>query len=229
MRKAETDKELPAPSDSKPEKMPKATPFRVGKRDWCAAFEVDEIYDSIRGVGHLSRSFYRTEGPNSALRQCQNSESQMKEEPEEIVETAQQNSDQQTEESKQAPDSQKTVLEEPPIPQITVFVKQFDTLQQQFINRGAYQANGAATIVTFLREQLKIDKEETWDFYHEHTIQIKSKHLIKRSSMFFDLSYGDNPWDGILIIAQRRPTTEEYVKSFFVPAFLSKLSTNPFL
>lgn len=222
MRKAETGKELPAPSDSKPEKMPKATPFRVGKRDWCAAFEVDEIYDSIRGAGHLSRSFYRTEGPDSALRQSQSSELQVAEEPKD-VETALKNGDGSTEESKQTHDSQKTVPEEPPIPPITVFVKQFDTAQQQFVDRGAFQANGAATIVTFLREQLKIDKEETWDFYHEHTIQIKSKHLIKRSSMFFDLSYGDNPWDGILIIAQRRPTTEEYVKPLFVHTIYSKL------
>lgn len=219
MRKAEADREVPAQSDPKPEKMPKATPFRVGKRDWCAAFEADDIYDSIRGAGHLSRSFYRTEGPNSALRQSLSAAPHAQEVPEK-VETTQQQGDQPAEESKQGEESQKTVPEEPPAPQITVFVKEFDTLQQRFVDRGAYWASGAATVVTFLREQLKLVEDETWDFYHEHTIQIKPKHMVKRSSMFSDLAYGDGAWDGILIIAQRRPTAKEYAKVPFRPQIL---------
>ena len=208
LREAERTAPPSAFRDSKPAKMPKATPFRIGKRDWCTAFEVDEIYDAIRGAGHLSRIFYRTEGSASALRHIQMNDSRIANK----LEKTQQNGDQPTEESKPNETLQKTTPEEPPTPEITVFVKQYDTLHQQLVDRGAFRTSGATAIIHFLREQLKIDKDETWDFYHEHTILIKSKHLIKRSASFFDLSYGDNPWDGILIIAQRRPTAEEYVK-----------------
>ena len=205
------------------EKMPKATPFRVGKRDWCAAVAVEDIYTLISGAGHLSRSFYRTEGPDSALRQmCQSTQLQTEKEPEK-VESPRPNDDRPAQEPKQAEDSEKTVSEEPPTPQIVVFVKEFDALQQRLVNRGAYQMNSAATIVTSLRGQLKLGEDETWDFYHEHTIQIKSKHLIKRSSTFSDLAYGDDPWDGVLIIAQRRPTTPEYAKSTLNSTFSAKL------
>ena len=221
LREAENAAVPSTSSDPKPEKMPKATPFRIGKRDWCAAFEVDKIYDTIRGAGHLSRSFYRTEGPDSALRHTQTIDFQEADE----LEQTQQNSN-QLEESKQDKNSQKADPEESPVPKITVFVKQFDTAKQEFNNRGRFRTSGATNIIPFLQKQMHIDKDETWDFFHEHTILIKAKHLIKRSATLFDLSHGENPWDGILIIAQRRPTAEEYVKYLLIPTFRSTLYTD---
>lgn len=222
-----------AQGDLNLERLPKATPFRVGKRDWCAAFEVGEIYESIRGNGHLSRSFYRTEGPNSALRQSHTAQTPAKEAAEK-VEISYQVNGQSTEESnltgesKSVEESQKVKSEEPPVPLITVFVKEFDAAQQCLVERGAYQANSATNVTAFLRDQLKIDEDEIWSFYHEHTIHIKSKHLIKRSSLFFDLAYGDEAWDGILIVAQRQPTAAEYVESrLFFPVFCLSFGLMP--
>ena len=207
-------------NDEKSEKMPKATPFRVGKRDWCAAFELDDIYDMIRGAGHLSRAFYRTEGPTSALRQAQILHSQKAAEYEKVrqemgekmVESEKEKAGQESSE-KMEDEPQKAVPEEPPAPKFSIFVKQFDVAKQQYTDRGTFTIEGLVCLVPFLREQLWIEKDENWDFYHEHTILVKSKHLIKRSATLFDLSYGEKPWDGVVIIAQRRPTPQQYVQN----------------
>ena len=178
--------------------------FRVGKRDWSSAFELDHIYDTIRGVSHLSRTFYRTEGPTSTLGQfpvitaevALDGVRQLKalEDSEKLEDGAQKNT------------TEGTIKEF-----ITVFVKQFDILTQQYTNRGAFKMNPAMNVNDFLREQLWVEKDEKWDFYHEHSILIKAKHLIRRTAQFYDLSYGETLWDGVVIVAQRRPTPEQFV------------------
>ena len=220
LRKAQEEAKGTA-SEPEKAKMPKATPFRVGKRDWCAAFPTENMYDSIREChgSHLNRSFYRTEYKPDVLKE--NADSQVTEEPEKTEDPEKIEEQKIAEASEKTEEVQKAVPKDPLTQQVNVFVKRFDNEKQELVDFGTVKASGAMHIVQHLKEQLGIDNDESWDFYHEHTITIRSKNLISRSKMFFDLSYGNEPWDGILIIAQRRPTKEQYVR--LVPTFLAKL------
>ena len=188
-----------ATTDTENSKTPEIIPFSVGNRLWRNAPPPKaKIYDLIRETSHLSRVFYRTE------------EGQFVEEksPQETRPSEESNDASSTNEMKpeQAQDAEPS---DPVSQQVTGYLKVFDPNAQTLSEPKIFKAHGNMAIVKTLKEALSVVEDEQWDFYFQQGLTVKSKNLIRRSSIFFDLSHGDMTWDGMLFIAQRHPSAEE--------------------
>lgn len=182
-------------------------PFRVGRRYWRKALPATtKIYESIRETSHLSRTFYRTQynGDEPVAISAAPVTSTSEVGGVETVDKAEDKAGDKAEDKVQD--------KGPATHQITVWLRVFDPSYQTLSEAEPSSTNGAANIIQHFREHLGAQDDETWDFYYEQGLAIRSKNLVKRSYTFFDLSYGDTTWDGMVYIAQRHPTKEEYAK-----------------
>ena len=218
---------------SEEETKPENIPFRVGNHYWRKAPPATRaIYSSIRETPHLSRAFYRTEFDKNATFDKAAASGMVTSEklasektaadkaatvnaaaavPAQVVSTSEPTQSEAVKvvESSSAPESEMNVDSGPATHQITVWLSVFDAEKQQLSEAKPSTTNGAANIAEHFRKELAIDEKEKWDFYHNQGLVIKEKSLVKRSYTFFDLSYGDTTWDGMVFVAQRHPTAEK--------------------
>lgn len=188
-RKSEHISTAEAEADTKPANF---NPFRIGRRYWRKAPPVGDgkVYDDLRELSHFSRSFYRTEYNNNAMEVPTPASEDVKVEGTEKAE-------------------EKTDDADPASHKIHGWIKIFNHEEQKLSEAKRFPADGSMNIIRHLKEQLGVDGEASWDFYFEQGLTIKPKNLVKNSSTFFDLSYGDTTWDGMLFIGQPRPSAEE--------------------
>lgn len=98
---------------------------------------------------------------------------------------------------------------DPASSEVLYFIKIFDAEAQNLRGVGSYIANCATKITQQARISLGIGTNEAWDFYHEHSLTLKPRDLIKANSTFLDPCYGEGAFDDNIIVAQRRPTTAQ--------------------
>lgn len=87
-------------------------------------------------------------------------------------------------------------------------VKIFDAETQSLRGTGSAIAKSESKIIEETKKLLKVESSEAWDCYHERSTEIRSRDLVKAHETFQSRCGGA---DGTIIIAQRRPTSAEYV------------------
>lgn len=89
-------------------------------------------------------------------------------------------------------------------------IKIFDAEQTTLRGVASKVVKSDAKISEEVKKLLKIESNESWDIYHERGIEISSRDSVK-SHESFDSRCGGA--DGSIFIAQRRPTSAQYIPS----------------
>ena len=180
--------------------------FQIGHRLWRTATPVScgKVYDSIRETNHLSRVFYRTE-----QRQRQKEFPKPEPEPESENVKIEEAKPEANGEDPKPESSGDTKSPEPAAQEILGYLRLFDAEAQVLSDAREFASTDNANILQTLKDVLGIEGEEPWSFYFQQGLTIRSKHLVKRSATFLDISHGDNVWDGMLFIGQRHPSSTE--------------------
>lgn len=103
---------------------------------------------------------------------------------------------------------------DPPVKGVYFLVKLFSAESQTLCGVGTHVAKREAKISEEVKKVLRADVDEALDIYAEPRLQIKAKHAIKVNETF-QHRFGDGG-DGVVLVAQRRPTAAQYVRLLFV-------------
>ena len=93
--------------------------------------------------------------------------------------------------------------------EIYFFLKLFDAEMQTLRGINSHFVRRDAKISEEAKRLLKVDPGEQWNFIHERHFKLEPKDLVGEHETF-EHRFGEVGGDGNVIIAQRRPPTEEY-------------------
>lgn len=191
LQDAQEEREKLAASQSDQGQLAKAMCFQIGNRYWHAVSPLDS-YQKLREVAPLSASFYLTE---------KSADGEAIQEPENSAQPADAGPDHETQSS--------GFIDYVP-PKISFFLKSFECETQTLRMMGKYTAQKGTRLLPFVRGLLMLKSSEALDIYHEHTLHMKPRDMVKPSLTLGDYGF-DTTVDGMIFIAQRRPSSAEYV------------------
>ena len=100
-----------------------------------------------------------------------------------------------------------------PVKKTYFLLKVFDAESQSLRGVCGRLANSEAKIAEEVKKLLKVDSQESWDLYQERCLEIRHRDQIKSNATFNSEFDGT---DGNIIIAQRHPTSSQYVPNSFI-------------
>lgn len=160
-----------------------------------------QIDTEMTGDGHA---------PQATERQRQETERQRHRRQQQLLRQMQQAQEQQRQQAAQQAQEQRLQVERTAqmLKETYFLVKIFDAETQSLRGTGSAIARSESKIIEETKKLLGVESTEAWDCYHERSNEIRSRDLVKAHETFQSRCDGA---DGTIIIAQRRPTSAEYV------------------